>query len=209
MVRTINNLIPPTFWVEALNMAVHLLNILPFTVVANEIPYTPLFDKNLDYSLLRTFECLCYPHLYPTHKLEPHATPSILLGHASNHLGYRCLDLKTNKIIISRHDTFDETVFPYGSIQPNPASRYTFLDDSPDIIPQTIPVIPPKTEPTHNIPLDNILEPNTTSTATTIPDMAHYDQAQPQTALPSLSVAQQHDATNNHLDPAQNHTTAT
>ena len=54
MVRTINNLIrtllfqanlPPTFWVEALNMAVHLLNILPSNAIANEIPYTRLFGQ--------------------------------------------------------------------------------------------------------------------------------------------------------------------
>nr|GEZ47179.1 ribonuclease H-like domain-containing protein [Tanacetum cinerariifolium] len=49
MVRTINNIIrtllfqanlPPTFWVEALNMAIHLLNILPSTTIANDIPFT-------------------------------------------------------------------------------------------------------------------------------------------------------------------------
>ncbi|GJT61432.1 ribonuclease H-like domain-containing protein [Tanacetum coccineum] len=48
MVRTINNLIrtllfqanlPPTFWVEAYNMATHLLNILPSTAIAHDIPY--------------------------------------------------------------------------------------------------------------------------------------------------------------------------
>ncbi|GJT45304.1 ribonuclease H-like domain-containing protein [Tanacetum coccineum] len=135
MVRTINNLIrtllfqanlPLTFWVEALNMAIHLLNVLPFTAINNEIPFTCLFGMNLDYSMLRTFGCLCYPHLYPTHKLEPCATPSILLGHAFNHRGYRCLDLKTNKIIISRHVTFDETVFPYVSTQPALPLTYTF-----------------------------------------------------------------------------------
>ncbi|GJT79175.1 ribonuclease H-like domain-containing protein [Tanacetum coccineum] len=57
MVRTINNLIrtllfqanlPPTFWVEALNMAIHLLNILPSTTINNEIPYIRLFAKNPD-----------------------------------------------------------------------------------------------------------------------------------------------------------------
>ncbi|GJT40964.1 ribonuclease H-like domain-containing protein [Tanacetum coccineum] len=86
MVRTINNLIrtllfqanlPPTFWVEALNMAIQLLNILPSTAIANDIPYTRLYDKDPNYTLLRIFGCLCYPHLYPSHKLAPRATPSI------------------------------------------------------------------------------------------------------------------------------------
>nr|GEV14366.1 ribonuclease H-like domain-containing protein [Tanacetum cinerariifolium] len=65
MVRTINNLIqtllfqanlPPPFWVEALNMVVHLLNILPSTAIGNEIPFTRLFGTQPDYSLLRTFD---------------------------------------------------------------------------------------------------------------------------------------------------------
>nr|GEW94819.1 RNA-directed DNA polymerase, eukaryota, reverse transcriptase zinc-binding domain protein [Tanacetum cinerariifolium] len=41
--------------VEALNMATHLLNILPSTAIVNNIPYTRLFGKDADYSLLRTF----------------------------------------------------------------------------------------------------------------------------------------------------------
>ncbi|GJS62446.1 ribonuclease H-like domain-containing protein [Tanacetum coccineum] len=49
MLHTINNLIrallfqahlPPSYWVEALNLAAHLLNILPSTAINNEIPFT-------------------------------------------------------------------------------------------------------------------------------------------------------------------------
>ncbi|GKB38996.1 ribonuclease H-like domain-containing protein [Tanacetum coccineum] len=49
-----------------------------------------------------------------------------------------CLDLHTNKIIISRHVTFDETVFPYGSTIPKSTSPYTFLEDTFDLHP-TLP----------------------------------------------------------------------
>ncbi|GJS87404.1 ribonuclease H-like domain-containing protein [Tanacetum coccineum] len=174
MVRTINNLIrtllfqanlPPTFWVEALNMAVHLLNILPSTAINNDTPYTRLFEKNPDYSLLCTFGCLCYPHLYPNHKLEPRAAPSIFLGHASNHRGYRCLELSTKKIIISRHVTFDETVFPYSSHQTTTTpTTYSFLDDTydlPSIIPQPT-VTQPTSTPIPNEPMTPLAQtPNT------------------------------------------------
>ncbi|GJV81664.1 ribonuclease H-like domain-containing protein [Tanacetum coccineum] len=121
MVRTINNVIctllfqahiPPTFWVEALHMAAYLLNLLPSTAINNDIPCTKLFQKEPDYSRLRTFGCLCYPHLDSPHKLAPRATPCIFLGYPSYHRGYRCLDLSTNKIILSRHVTFDENQFP-------------------------------------------------------------------------------------------------
>nr|GEX93341.1 ribonuclease H-like domain-containing protein [Tanacetum cinerariifolium] len=68
---------------------------------------------------------------------------------------YRCLDLNTNKISISRHVTFDEMAFPYGSVQPTSPLNYTFLDDSPDIITQTIfhtPIAPPTNVQEHPDP---------------------------------------------------------
>ncbi|GKB11430.1 ribonuclease H-like domain-containing protein, partial [Tanacetum coccineum] len=84
MIRTINNVIrtllfqahlPPSFWVEALHMAAYLLNILPSSAIQNDIPCTKLFNKQPDYSRLRIFGCLCYPHLYSPYKLAPQATP--------------------------------------------------------------------------------------------------------------------------------------
>ncbi|GJT74358.1 ribonuclease H-like domain-containing protein [Tanacetum coccineum] len=130
--------LPPTFWVETLHMAAYLLNILPSTAINNEIPHTRLFKTTPNYADLRVFGCLCYPHLHTNHKLEPRATPAIFLGYPTNHRGYRCLDLNTNKIILSRHVTFDETVFPYGSMTPHDSPSYTFLDTSPNIIHQHI-----------------------------------------------------------------------
>ncbi|GKA53767.1 ribonuclease H-like domain-containing protein [Tanacetum coccineum] len=138
MIRTISNLIrtllvqahlPPNYWTEALNMAIYLLNILPSRAIDNAVPFTRLFETTPDYSILRTFGCLCYPHIDTTNKLQPRATPSIFLGHASNHRAYRCLDLNTNKIIISRHVIFDETVLPFSSMTPTASSSYDFLDD--------------------------------------------------------------------------------
>ncbi|GJU62260.1 ribonuclease H-like domain-containing protein [Tanacetum coccineum] len=64
MLRTINNLIrtllfeahiPPSYWVEALNMAAHLLNILPSTTINNEIPFTKLYNQTPTYEHLRVF----------------------------------------------------------------------------------------------------------------------------------------------------------
>ncbi|GKC42874.1 ribonuclease H-like domain-containing protein [Tanacetum coccineum] len=183
--------LPPTFWVEALNMATHLLNILPSTTITNEIPYTRLFGKQPDYSLLRTFGWLCYPHLYPNHKLEPRATPSILLGYASNHRGYRCLDLKTNMIIISRHVTFDETVFPYGSTQPALPPTYTFLDDIPDIIPPVIPTNPAVQLPPEPIPLIHNTEIQAHSPQQLLPDQVQTTETQAHSPPPSTSAVQQ------------------
>ncbi|GKA07195.1 ribonuclease H-like domain-containing protein [Tanacetum coccineum] len=134
--------------------------------------------------------CLCYPHLHTNHKLEPRATPSIYLGQAFNHREYRCLDLKTNKIIIYRHVTFDEIVFPYGSTQPALPPTYNFLDDIPDIISPTIPTnpavqLPPEPiTPIHNTPIQH-----------------HPDAAQLPTTPQQLSPAQVQTTDNQALSP--------
>ncbi|GJT67989.1 ribonuclease H-like domain-containing protein [Tanacetum coccineum] len=97
MLRTVNNLIrtllfqahmPSSYWVKALNMAAHLLNILPFTAINNEIPFIKLYNQTPTYEHLRVFGCLCYPHVDVSHKLEPRFTPCIFLGYLANHRGY-------------------------------------------------------------------------------------------------------------------------
>lgn len=62
----------------------------------------------------------------------------IFLGYSAHHKGCRCLDLSTNRVIISRHVIFDETAFPFaerdGSRQ---ASDFEFLDAT-DVVPASI-----------------------------------------------------------------------
>lgn len=94
--------------------ATYLLNILPSSIIANYVPQTCLFGTKMDYTTLRIFGCLFYPHVYANNKLEPRATPSIFLGYPSNHHGYRCLNLNTNNIILFKHVTFDETISHLG-----------------------------------------------------------------------------------------------
>ena len=52
------------------------------------------------------------------HKLAPRSTACMFLGYPSSHKGYRCLDLSTRRIIISRHVVFDETCFPFSLYSP-------------------------------------------------------------------------------------------
>nr|GEV67870.1 ribonuclease H-like domain-containing protein [Tanacetum cinerariifolium] len=78
------------------------------------------------------------PHR-PLHLHNLFITPNIVKNLISalltaNHRDYRCLDLNTNKIIISRHVTFDEMVFAFGSMTPTLSPSYEFLDDSSNII---------------------------------------------------------------------------
>ena len=145
MIRTINNALrtlliqahlPTTFWVEALHYAVHVLNLLPSISINNKIPFSIIFQKDPSYTHLKVFDSLCFPHTNNQNKLEPKSTPSIFLGFPILHSGYRCFDLKTRKIILSRHVTFNEYVFPYKQLNTNYQSDYDFLQDKTE--PSTI-----------------------------------------------------------------------
>ncbi|KAJ9537125.1 hypothetical protein OSB04_029858 [Centaurea solstitialis] len=151
-IRTINNTLrtsliqaslPPKFWVEALLSSVHTFNLLPSTTIQYKTPFEVLFGFSPTYSHLRVFGCLCYPNTAPTapHKLAPRSSACVYLGPSTDHRGYRCLDLITQKVIISRHVVFDETHFPFPDFQPRPSSEDydSFdVDDSPPSL-STIP----------------------------------------------------------------------
>lgn len=141
-IRTINNIIrtllvhaslPPSFWHHALHMATYLLNILPNKQLAYQSPLKVLYQKEPSYSHLRVFGCLCYP-LFPSttiNKLQARSTPCVFLGYPSNHRGYKCYDLSSRKIIISRHVIFDETQFPFAKLHNPQPHTYGFMDDGP------------------------------------------------------------------------------
>jgi hypothetical protein len=77
-------------------------------------PHLALFGSVPSYEHLRLFGCTCYPNTTATapHKLSPRFTRCVFLGYSADHKGYRCLDLSTNRLIVSRHMVFDEDSFP-------------------------------------------------------------------------------------------------
>ncbi|XP_019100085.1 PREDICTED: uncharacterized protein LOC104779870 isoform X1 [Camelina sativa] len=148
MLRTINNLIrsllihahmPLGYWVEALHTATHILNLLPSAAINNEVPFTRLFNKTPRYDHLRVFGSLCYPNLLATsvHKLAPRSTACVFLGYPSDQRGFRCLDIHSKRIILSRHVVFGDNVFPFAhSPAPRPPEEI-FVPMTP------IPRLPP------------------------------------------------------------------
>jgi hypothetical protein len=69
-----------------------------------------------------TFACSVVPATLtlplPLLKLPPRSTRCLFLGYSPDHKGYRCLDLTSHRIIISRHVVFDEDVFPLAGSTP-------------------------------------------------------------------------------------------
>jgi hypothetical protein len=82
--------------------------------VTSPTPYFALFGTHCSYDHLRVFRCACYPNLDSTtpHKLAPCSTRCVFLGYSPDHKGYRCLDLTSHRVLISRHVVFDELDFP-------------------------------------------------------------------------------------------------
>ena len=85
IIRSINNVIrsllfqaslPPSFWVEAMQTATYLINILPTKTLSSSTPHFALFGTAPSYDHLRVFGCTCYPNLSATapHKLSPRST---------------------------------------------------------------------------------------------------------------------------------------
>jgi hypothetical protein len=74
---------------------------------------------------------LCYPNLSATtpHKLSPRSTACVFLGYSPSQKVYRCLDLSTHKIIISRQFIFYETPFPFAASKPHSDSFDFLLQD--------------------------------------------------------------------------------
>jgi hypothetical protein len=122
IIRSVNNVIRTLliqaslsgrYWVEGLHTATYLLNRLPTTAIQAACPHLALFGSAPSYEHLRVFGCTCYPNTTATapHKLSPYSTRCVFLGYSVDHKGYRCLDLSTNRLIVSRH-VFYEDNFP-------------------------------------------------------------------------------------------------
>ena len=132
--------------------------------------------------VFQVFGCLCYAHItHPIpHKLAPRSRRCIFIGYATNMKGYRCYDLTTGKVHISRHVTFIETEFPYSmphhkSNKESPLSTNLGSFSNPTMLPFTDPL------PLKHSPITS------SSTLSLIPSHADPLPSPPDTANNSLS----------------------
>ena len=118
---------PSSFWVEALSTTTYLFNRRPCQVTGQLTPFQLLLGAPPELTHLRVFGCLCFPNLAATasNKLSARSSACVLLGYPPDHRGYRCFDLSTRRVIISRHVTFDESRFPFHHEQSASSSANT------------------------------------------------------------------------------------
>jgi histone deacetylase 1/2 len=112
---------PLKFWDEAFIAATYLINRIPTKLLNYSTPLETLFHEKPDYSALRIFGCACWPNLRPynTRKLEFRSKRCAFVGYSNFHKGFKCLDISTGRVYISRDVVFDESVFPFSELHPN------------------------------------------------------------------------------------------
>jgi hypothetical protein len=94
--------VPFKYWDDAFDTACFLINRLP-TATRSQSSFELLFGKAPDYRFLKTFGCECWPYLRPynSHKFSFRSKSCLFLGYSKPHLGYKCLDLSTNRLYIA------------------------------------------------------------------------------------------------------------
>ena len=153
---------------------------MPTPTLKHNNPYAKLFNKSPDYSFLRVFGCACYPLLRPYNstKFAFRSKKCTFLGYSSNHRGYRCLDLDSGHVYLSRHVVFDENSFPFRdkaifTRQTCERTSPTSVFLPPMIVPSTDAIAPP-------------IHPETSTTISSPPppvEPSHMDQGSTNSGL--------------------------
>jgi histone deacetylase 1/2 len=116
---------PLKYWDEAFLAATYLINRTPTKNLQYASPLEVLYKEKPDYSMLRIFGCACWPNLRPynARKLAFRSKRCAFLGYSNMNKGFKCLDIPTGRIYISRDVVFDEQVFPFASLHDNAGAR--------------------------------------------------------------------------------------
>jgi hypothetical protein len=116
---------PLKFWDEAITTATYLINRTPSKVLNFVTPLERLFNQQPDYSFLKTFGCACWPNLRPynTHKFAFRSKLCVFLGYSLARKGYKCLEVSSGRVFVSRDVIFDEQVFSFMELQSNAGAR--------------------------------------------------------------------------------------
>lgn len=101
-----------SFWWEAFHTSIYLINRLPSAVLNFKTPFSLLFNKDPDYSMLKVFGCAYFPFLRPYNqtKLQFQSSNCAFLGYSSNHKGYKCMH-PSGRIYVADTVHFNEMIF--------------------------------------------------------------------------------------------------
>ena len=99
-----------TFWPEAINWSIHVLNRSPTFAVQNMTPEEAWSGRKPTVNHFRIFGCIAYAHVpdEKRKKLDDKSEKCIFLGVSEASKAYKLLNPLTKKIVISRDVIFDE-----------------------------------------------------------------------------------------------------
>ena len=102
--------LPKSFWAEAVNTVVYLLNRLPTKALTNQTPYEAWYGMKPSVRNLKIFGSVCYA-LIPIakrSKLDEKALTGVFIGYSEQSKAYRVYDPAAKKIHITRDVRVDE-----------------------------------------------------------------------------------------------------
>ena len=119
----ISSSMPERFWGEAALIAIYTINHVPSPTTHNKSPFKLLYGQTPNYSSLQIFGYACFVSLSPYEwtKLQPHARLCCFLGYGVSQKGFRCYDVITYRLRVSRHVEFWEYC-PFTSLLQFPVS---------------------------------------------------------------------------------------
>ncbi len=103
--------LPNYFGAEMVANIVYIMNRTPIVVVHGMTPKEKFTGKKHDVSHLKVFGCITYVHVPENEKskLNPKVEKCIFIGYLEQK-GYRCFNLSTRKLEVSRDVVFDEMI---------------------------------------------------------------------------------------------------
>ena len=99
-----------SFWDEALNTVVHVLNLTPCVPLEFDVPDRIWSNNKIFYDHLRVFGCKAIVHILKDErsKLDAKTRPCLFIGYGQDELGYRFYDPVQKKLVRSRDAMFME-----------------------------------------------------------------------------------------------------
>jgi hypothetical protein len=118
---------PLKYWDHAFLTATHIINRTPMKVLDYDTPIHRLLGVTPNYSTMRVFGCACWPSLRPYNrtKLQFRFVRCAFFGYNNLHKGYKCSDISSRWVYISRDVIFDENIFPFVQLHPSACARYS------------------------------------------------------------------------------------
>ncbi|KAJ9560716.1 hypothetical protein OSB04_005876 [Centaurea solstitialis] len=175
--------LPKSFWGEALNTAVHVINLTPCVPLSFDVPDRVWSGKDVSYSHLKVFGCKAFVHIPKDErsKLDVKTKPCVFLGYGQDEFGYRLYDLVQKKLVRSRDIDFmeDQTLKDVEKEDTNPHHN----DDLVDLDP-----VPPKHVETHDGDgIQNDVQDGTDDIDADVPEQTEMDaEAHPELPVPGM-----------------------